>query len=239
MMVKLNILVVDDDRATRLYLKKIIEEVQDVIVSIAASGTEGLQTAREVKPQAVFLDIDMPGMNGLELANQLTQEQPEILLVFATAYPDFALKAFEFYSFDYLLKPFNEERIKKTVNRIIDRNNNPKSSKNPLEANIVIENQGKRILLKPSEIIYIESRKPRIHIRTTAGEFLLRGSLQALKQELNQYGFFQSHRSYLINLQHVRAIVRSGKTYQILTDSNDKIMLSRSQEAELRKLLHA
>lgn len=239
-MKNLHILVVDDDRATGLYLKQIIEAVPGVtVVAVAVSGQEGLQKAREYEPDAVFLDVDMPGMNGLELASQLVQEQPEIHLVFATAYPDYALEAFALYSLDYILKPFNEERVKKTVNKLKERIESLQTGKNQMEATIVIENQGKRILLKPSEIVYVESCKPQIHIRTTDDDYLFRGSLQVLKENLEKYDFFQSHRSYLINLRHVRQIIHSGKTYQILLDSNERVMLSRYREAKLRRLLHA
>lgn len=235
-MTEMRILVVDDDPVTCLFLKKIIEEIQGVaMVVTAGSGAEGLQTAEEYATHAVFLDIDMPGMNGLELARALLERQSGILPVFVTGYPDYALDSFEFYPVDYILKPIDEERVKTTVVKLKERIDAGRD--NEPENPIMIEQQGRKVLLKPSEILYVESIKPRVHIRTRRDDYIFRRSLRALCKELIKYGFFQSHRSYLVNLQHVRQILPSGQTYEILLDSDEKVMLSRLQEPKLRRLL--
>lgn len=108
------VLVVDDEPVTGLFLKSILEQVPGV--EIAEVITNSLEVAGKVdehEARVVFLDIDMPELNGLELARSLRDKDESLCLVFATAHADYALEAFELYSFDYILKPFNEERIKK------------------------------------------------------------------------------------------------------------------------------
>ena len=130
-----------------LWVQTIIKEVPGVITDVAVSGKEALEKAAISEPQAVFLDIDMPDMNGIELAHILIKKYKHLSLVFATAYPDHALEAFELYSVDYILKPYDDERIKKTVKKLVDKSNLGQS-----EAAILIKTKKQMVFIKPSNM---------------------------------------------------------------------------------------
>lgn len=233
---ELKILIVDDEPMIACYLRNIIAAVPGTrVVDVATSAREALQQAEIHKPQAVFLDIDLPQMNGLELARILQQRQKDIYIVFATAHPDFALQAFELYTFDYILKPFNEARIKKTVCKLREKINRPLADINA-EHIFRMEYNGRAIFLKSADIIYIESRSPkRIFIKTVKNAYLIRGELNTIEQKLNPLGFFRCHRSYLVNLQQIKEIIPSGHTFEIVLHSGDKVLLSRQHEKILRE----
>lgn len=238
-MTTIKILIVDDEPIAGQYLKNIIEQVPDVeVVYVAISGQEALCQAEVFLPHAVFLDIDMPEMNGMEVARTLAERHEEILFVFATAYPDYAIQAFELYSFDYILKPFDTERIKKTVRKLRDRLSQS-SSGLTLAASITIDIGKRKLLLKPEEILYIERLKTRkVCIKTLKNNYLISSELHTLEKEFEQYGIFRCHRSYLVNLKHIKEIIHTGRSFQILMDSGDKILLSRQHESILKEKIN-
>ena len=234
----LRVLIVDDEPAIGLYLKTIIEEVPGIIVGdVAASGKEALLKATVNLPQVVFLDIDMPDMNGLELARALGEMNEDICLVFATAYPDYALQAFELYSFDYILKPYNEKRIKKTLIKLLGK---AKPYAKPLKAenNITVKTQNENICLNPSEILYIESHKPNIIIKTLTETYITRGNMETFQTMLQPFDFYRCHRSYIINSKYIKETIPSGRTFQIVLTSGETILLSRHRERVLRESLY-
>jgi DNA-binding LytR/AlgR family response regulator len=231
----MKILIVDDEPATGLFLQSIITEVPGVVTDIATSGKEALKKASINQPQAVFLDIDMPDMNGIELAHTLAEEYEDLSLVFATAHPDHALEAFELYSVDYILKPFDEERIKKTVRKLADKLKSP--SQALAEAPIPVKTKKQNMFIKPSNILYIEARSSGNLIKTLNRTYITREDMRSLEGKLQQYNFLRCHRSYLINLKRIKEVVPSGRTFQIILDTEEKIPLSRKQEKILRMKL--
>ncbi len=233
--VGLRVLIADDDPATAAYLKKVIEEVPGVtVVSITGDGKEVIRQVEIYQPDVVFLDIDMPGMNGLDAARELAEMQPGLTFVFATAYPEFALKAFELYSFDYILKPFDEARIRRTVRRLRDRICKTQDRRNEL---ILIKSDKRKLVIHPEEILFIEGRRHKILIKTERGEHLVPGKLGELERQLDPLGFFRCHKGYLVNLEKIREIVPSGQSYNIVLHSGDRVFLSREREKALLKRL--
>ena len=230
----MRILIVDDEPATGFFLQSIIKEVPGVITDIATSGKEALEKASINQPQAVFLDIDMPDINGIELAHILAEKYEDLSLVFATAHPDHALEAFELYSVDYILKPFDEERIKKTVRKLVDKLN---PSQTLSEAPIPVKTKKQNMFIKPSNILYIEARSSGNLIKTLNRTYITREDMRSLEGKLQQYNFLRCHRSYLINLKRIKEVVPSGRTFQIILDTEEKIPLSRKQEKILRMKL--
>jgi DNA-binding LytR/AlgR family response regulator len=221
----MRVLIVDDEQVTGYLLQSIIEQVPGTETELAACGVEAMSRAAENPPQAVFLDIDLPDINGIELARYLAGRYLDLSIVFATAYPDHALEAFEFYSVDYILKPFNEERIKRTVKKIMGERRTP-------QANIAIpiKTSSQQVFLKPADILYIESRRSRSIIKTVDGTYSAREGINDLEIRLQPYHFFRCHRSYLVNLKQVKGVVSSGRTFQVVLHSDDTILLSRRQE---------
>ena len=235
----MDILIVDDDKPVGLYLKHIVSQMPGVNgVTVTNSGPEALELAREHRPQVVFLDMNMPEMNGLEVARAIIELDSGIFFIFATAHPDYALDAFEVHPFDYILKPFNEERIKKTLNNLNRRLIEPLLPTGGSTNTIPIQLPGKTYVLQPDEIIYVESRRAQILINTTTGQYALKGDLDTWTKKLARYGFIQSHRSYLVNFNQVKQVDRYGYSYNLVLKSGDKVPLSRSCEKHIRKLLN-
>lgn len=235
MAVGLRVLIADDDPATAAYLKKVIEEVPGVaVVSIAGDGEETIRQVEVYQPDVVFLDIDMPGMNGLDAARELAEMQPGLFFVFATAFPEYALEAFELYSFDYILKPFDEARIRRTVRRLRDRICKPQ---NRHKGVILIKSDKHKLVIHPEEILFIESRWHKTLIKTERGEHLVPGKLGELERQLDPLVFFRCHKGYLVNLEKIREIIPSGQAYVIILHSGDRVLLSRGREKDLLKRL--
>jgi DNA-binding LytR/AlgR family response regulator len=228
----MRVLIVDDEPVTGFLLASIINEVPGVTTDVATNAKEALKKAAINEYQAVFLDIDMPDMNGLELAQILAKEYEHLSLVFATAHPGYALEAFELYSVDYILKPYDEERIKKTVRRLADKTGLSQS-----EPAIPIKTKDQMLFLKPDHILYAETRGNENIIMTLHRNYVIREDINALDVRLQPYNFFRCHRSYLVNLKHIKEIIPSGRTYQIILDSEDNIPLSRKYERVLRTKL--
>ncbi len=234
----MDVLIVDDDKPIGLYLKRIVSQVSEVNdVTVTTSSQEALELARKHRPQVVFLDVDMPEMNGLEVARAITELDRGIFLIFATAHPDYALDAYEVHPFDYILKPFDEERIKNTLHKLNRRVTEPLLPASYSKKTIPIQIPGKTILLQSDKIIYVESRRAQILINTTTGQYALKGNLDTWTKKLAPFGFIPSHRSYLVNLDQVKQIDRYGYSYNLVLKSGDKVPLSRSREKQLRKLL--
>jgi Response regulator of the LytR/AlgR family len=232
----LRVLIVDDEPAVALYLKTLIEEVPGAeVVAIASGGKEALQKTAIYAPQAVFTDIDMPDMDGLEFARAMRKKREDISLVFATAYPDYALQAFELYSFDYILKPFNEKRIKKTVCKLIEKTQHQTAVPLITDYPITIETTARKIYLSPDHIQYIESNKPRNIVKTLTETYTSKWDMETFEKMLQPYGFDRCHRSYLVNYRLIKEIIRSGRTFQLLLNSGEKILLSRRQEKIFRE----
>lgn len=227
------VLVVDDELAVGLFLKSILERVPGVeVAEVITDSLEAVQQVDHHKAQVVFLDIDMPGLNGLDLACKLREEDQDLCLVFATAHPDHALEAFELYSFDYILKPFNEERIIKTMHRIKNRFSQPDYLEDDL---IIFEAEGRQIILRPKEIAFIESRDHKTRVKTQHyHDLMINQDLQSLEERLTSRGFFRCHRSYLVNTSYIKMIDRFGYSYDIILNSGERIPLSRRHLAKLK-----
>lgn len=234
----MDVLIVDDDQPTGLYLQHIISKIPGIDVqAVVTSGEEAIRFTRKQKPQVIFLDIDMPGMSGLEVARTLTDLYSDLIVIFATAYPNYALEAFEVYSFDYILKPFDEDRIRKTLTKVSSALKGRSSAATSGTEVIPVQSQGRTYLLNPDEILYIESWRTNVLIKTIRCELFIKGNLADWAQRLQRFGIIPSHRSYLVNINKVREIKRSGYTYNIKLYSGENVPLSRNCAQQFKKLL--
>lgn len=232
----LKVLIAEDDPAVALYLTKAIEEVAGVdVVFTAGNGKEAISQAEIYQPDAVFLDIDMPEMNGMETAKELAELCPDMYIVFATAFPDYALKAFEFYPIDYILKPFSEARIRRTIRRVRDKVSEKQHPQPQQFLSFMIEVEKRKIFINSEELLYAESRGRKVFFKTEKREYLVTGNLTEVERKLSSQVFFRCHKSFLVNLKKIEVIMPSGRSFNIVLDSGDKVFLSREREKELRE----
>jgi len=242
----LKILIADDNLGSRLLVRDYLSKVEGIeIAGEAASGDEALSLAKKLRPDVIFLDVDMPGQNGIEVARELIDIFPDIYIVFITAYPDYALEAFELYSFDYILKPIDEERVVKTINRIGERSKGQEAELAGLlkaftkPNRLSIKKGHEFIFIDIEDVIFIEKNNKKTIIHTVKGHHDTYETLNDIEKRLQGKTFFRSHKSYLINLKMVdRIIPWANGSYLIkFRNTNSDAILSRSQAKMLPEVL--
>jgi two-component system, LytTR family, response regulator LytT len=201
-------LIVDDEPYSRDELKHILGNFPAIkIVGEAESGESAVLSAIHLQPDVVFLDVEMPKMNGMKAAKALLELKKAPLVVFATAYPQFAAEAFRYNAIDYLLKPYDEEQIQETINRI-EKNffSHVEQDIAKPQGKLALEVNGEIIYLEPKEILYIVRDDKVTKLITKSGEFEAKTPLKDLESRLQNFGFFRIHKSFLVNLEYVNRL---------------------------------
>lgn len=245
----LRTLVIDDEKLARDRLRGFLRDIEGVaVVGEAADGPEAVRLIEEQRPDLVFLDVQMPGMDGFGVLRQLTH-RPDV--VFATAYDDYAIKAFEVQAADYLLKPISRDRLREAVRRIRARR---ARAAPPPDLQAVVRalqqrdrryatqltvQKGRQILVVPTgDILWFEVEYRLVYAHTAAGRYLVNDTLKELEERLDPEVFFRAHKSRLVNLQHVKAIVPwFGGRYKLVMRNAEasEVELSRAQARVLRR----
>ena len=250
---KMRVLFADDELPAREKLSHQLSLMEHVeVVGMATNGKEAISLINELTPDVVLLDIQMPEINGLELIDLLNY-QP--IIIYTTAYDQFAIEAFEHASTDYLLKPFPIARLKKALakaqqqlelQRAHCQVNNPEHeqtftlTKNTI--NKLISKNGERIfLLSPSDIKFIKSEQGNSLAWNGDTFHHLSDTLDQLEHALAAHNFVRIHRSYLVNVDHIKEIQRwfNGKLMVIVNDDiKSELSTSRAGADKLKQLLH-
>jgi two-component system, LytTR family, response regulator len=240
----MKVTVIDDEPlARRIIVDYLAAEDGIEFVMECSNGFEGLKNISEHKPDLVFLDIQMPKLNGFEML-ELINDPPAV--IFTTAYDEYALKAFEANAVDYLLKPFTRERFLQSLRKLRNAPGGNTIGK-LVESAHKHEYEGKRIVVRNnsdisivpvSDIHYIEAFDDYVKIFTQSDYFLKKKTMGHYEQVLDPEVFFRAHRSFIINLQQLTRIEPYEKnSYIALLRSGKKIPLSRSAYARLREKL--
>lgn len=236
-------LVVDDERYAREELIFLLSRHPRVeIVGEADSGDTAIMQAIRLQPDVVFLDVEMPKMNGIEVAAVLKELKNPPQIVFATAYPQFAADAFRVNAIDYLLKPYEEEQLAQTLNRIrIDESMVTAEVSSRQLGKLAIEREGEIVYLPISSILYVCREDSVTRIVTETEEYEVKLTLKELETRLSPFSFFRIHKSYLVNLLHVsRLSPWFNGAYQLeIEGCLEKLSVSRNYVKGLRaKLEH-
>jgi two-component system response regulator LytT len=252
----IRVIVVDDEGPAREQLCRMIGGDRDFeIAGEASGGQEALQKIQTLKPDAVFLDIEMPGLSGLDLAGRLAAWEEPPVVVFATAYHRYAVQAFEANAVDYILKPYDPARLKKTLERLKGLASEKKISEREklvlLEDYLIKQgtlkkiaahprNSKERIVMDPSQIYYFHAELSEVRAHTGKEHLIVNSTLKEMIQTLGAGRFAQCHKAYLVNLDKVEKITPffSGNFHIILNDSaKTKIPLSRRYARNIKSLL--
>lgn len=242
--------IIDDEAPARRELRFLLGQIDGVeVICEASNGAIGLKKIREHCPDVIFLDINMPGLNGLELSQILADLPAQPLVVFATAYEQYALQAFDVSAFDYILKPFELERLQKTIAKMRKIARPPLSLPETTSSLPAVES-GSRLLkipaykndriipLAPDRILCARAAEGDVLIQTFDGQFMTKSTLNDLEQKLASYGFIRTHRSSLVNLQHIAEIIPwfNGSYKLVMSDrQKTEILVSRYHAKELKK----
>lgn len=248
----LKILLVDDEAPARDELRYLLSDIDDLeIVGEADNAAEALGLAAKLQPDVVFLDINMRDINGLEAAAILRKVCPAAMIVFATAYDEYALKAFEIGAVDYLLKPFEQDRITKTILRL--KNYQPEewqAAAGRLDAvldsskikvhKLPVEKAGKIRLLNYADIIYAYASSGNVLVVTAEEELSYSGTLSDFEARTQNTNMLRVHKSYIVNMDKVQEVVPWFKgTYWLRMENYPlvEIPVSKSQIKEIKVIL--
>ncbi len=233
----LKALVCDDEAPARSELRYLLGEVGGVeVVGEASSGAEALQLIKALPYDVVFLDIDMPGLPGMQLAEVLNDLEKRPAIIFVTAHSEYAVQAFEVAATDYLVKPVELDRLKQAIGRLV-----PAATAGPARIErIPVEKAGKKLLLPVDEIFHIMAKDDYSYLHTDGERYLSTMSLSTLEQRLEPQGFYRVHRRFLVNLSKVSEVLPmyGGTLLLTLKDRNKtQVPVSRRRVPALKKVL--
>jgi two-component system, LytTR family, response regulator len=241
-------ILIDDEPLARSIVTEYLQAFPEITIAQECNdGFEGVKAIAQHKPDLIFLDIQMPKINGFEML-ELIEQPPAV--IFTTAFDEYAIKAFESRAVDYLLKPFSKERFEKAIHKWFQQRNQAEANANtqtllteevrqPEERNRIVVKEGSNIRIIPvHEIHYIEAYDDYVKIFTQKEMFLKKKTMNFYEKSLDAAQFVRVHRSYIINLQQLTKIEPLEKeTYLALLRSGVKVPLSKSGYAKLKMVL--
>ena len=242
------VIIIDDEPLARSIVIEYIQHFPDLVVSqVCSNGFEGLKAIQQYKPDLIILDIQMPKINGFEML-ELIENPPAV--IFATAFDEYAIKAFEAHAIDYLLKPFNQDRFEKAIKKWREQKNNSAGEKQtkqllddvsltaPQNERIVIKDGSKIKIIPIQDVHYLEAADDFVKVFTKEGYFLKNKTMSHFEQVLDPSQFVRSHRSYIINLQQITRIDPYEKDNHVaILRSGAKVPVSRTGYPKLKAIL--
>jgi len=238
-------ILIDDEPLARSIVVEYLQHYPEVqILQECNDGFEGVKAITQHKPDLIFLDIQMPKINGFEML-ELLEQPPSV--IFTTAFDEYAIKAFESHAIDYLLKPFSKERFDKAMQKWLQQHKQAgaprailtEDVRQPEERNRIVVREGSNIRIVPvHEIHYIEAYDDYVKIFTQKEMFMKKKTMSFYEKSLDETQFVRVHRSYMINLQQLTKIEPLEKdTYLALLKGGAKVPLSKSGYAKLKGVL--
>ena len=242
------VIIIDDEPLARSIVIEYIQHIPDLVVSqVCSNGFEGLKAIQQYKPDLIILDIQMPKINGFEML-ELIENRPAV--IFATAFDEYAIKAFEAHAIDYLLKPFNQDRFEKAIKKWREQKNNSVAEKQtkqllddvsltaPQNERIVIKDGSKIKIIPIQDVHYLEAADDFVKVFTKEGYFLKNKTMSHFEQVLDPSQFVRSHRSYIVNLQQITRIDPYEKDNHVaILRSGAKVPVSRTGYPKLKSIL--
>jgi two-component system LytT family response regulator len=238
-------ILIDDEPLARSIVKEYLQSHPEIsIAAECGDGFEGVKAIGQHKPDLIFLDIQMPKINGFEML-ELLENPPDV--IFTTAFDEYAIKAFEQHAIDYLLKPFNKDRFDKALNKWLGgrgteiKNNTAllESVAQPEERMRIVVKKGTNIVILPIHTVYyIEAFDDYVKIHTKDGFYLKKKTMSFYEKTLDTTQFVRVHRSYLLNVQELTKIEPMEKDNHVaLLKSGVRIPLSQSGYGKLKEVL--
>jgi two-component system LytT family response regulator len=230
----LRVLIVDDEPLARQHIiDRLAAEEEVEVVGTADNGDDAISEIRRLDPDLVFLDVQMPGRSGMEVAEALGDDMPRT--IFVTAFDQYALKAFEVAAVDYLLKPFDDERFHEAFRRA-----RKAIGKSSWLQRIPVEMRGQMRVIPVSMIDYITASGPYAELHVEGRTFAVRERMQQLEERLDPEVFMRVHRSVIVRLDRIDVMLRSaGGDYAVRLKDGTELSVSRSRREALEERLGA
>jgi len=235
-------IIIDDERLARQELKTLLSEYKEIeIVGEANNAESAIESIKNLKPDVIFLDIQMPGKNGFEILEEISG-LPDV--VFVTAYDEYAIRAFEVNALDYLLKPVQASRLSETVKKILQKDSTEKNESKNITQNLNDEDQvfvkdGEKCwFVKLSDIRLFESEGNYVRVHFDKNRPLILRSLNNLDERLNNKTFFRASRKHIVNLKWVESIESwFNGGLMVKLRGGEQIEISRRQAAKLKDMM--
>lgn len=228
------ILIADDEDHICEALKYIIEKETEVkIVKICSNGIDAIEQISKFRPDIVFLDIEMPGMNGIQLGYYLRNLNPQPYVIYVTAYDRFAVEAFRVGARGYILKPFSDnevvEQLQQACNYLDKQKQGHTQSDNVTRTKLAVNSNGKFKLLEHNEIISACANDRAVYVCTKENKWLVNYSLSELELSLSPGMFIRCHRNYLVNASKVKEVIPwFNSTYMLVMEDDTNVPVSRA-----------
>lgn len=249
----IKVMLVEDEQEIRKILKKMIEKQDGFqVVSDCGDFAGAVTDFSKYKPEVVFMDIDLNGENGLDCAKIMSELNPKVKIIFATAHSEFMANAFEIYAFDYLVKPFNMMRVEKTLQRIKDIMNESESNRYGVSETenqeiktfkqnrdkLVIKGKEQLTFIDKKDIIMVERVDGVTFITTADAVFQSSASLGSIEEKLDSQQFMRCHKSYIINLSMISKIEAYGRwTYTVkLKNTRNTALMTAQKYDDVKRL---
>ncbi|MCY8533414.1 LytTR family DNA-binding domain-containing protein [Bacillus vallismortis] len=240
----LTVLIVDDEMLARDELAYLLKRAnkEEMIINEAENIESAFDQMMDQKPDLLFLDVDLSGENGFDIAKRLKKMKHPPAVVFATAYDQYALKAFEVDALDYLTKPFDEERIRQTLKKykkasrdIVELELNSHVGQHKLALSV-----GESIVIVDTkDVIYAGTEDGHVNVKTFENSYTVSDTLVVIEKKLPDADFIRVHRSFVVNTEYIKEIQPwFNSTYNLMMKDGSKIPVSRTYAKELKKLLH-
>lgn len=247
----MKVIIIDDEPLARSIITEYLQSYAEIeVAEECGNGFEGLKAVQQHQPDLIFLDIQMPKINGFEML-ELIEQPPAV--IFTTAFEEYALKAFEAHAVDYLLKPFNKERFDKALQKWLQlyrsKNMQPQqeqtkalletASESPSQSNRVVVKDGNKIKIIPlQQIQYLEAADDYVKIHTPDGAFLKNKTMAHFEKLLQAHQYIRIHRSYIVNVQLISRIDPYEKdSHLVLLTTGVRLPVSKTGYAKLKEVL--
>lgn len=238
----LRLMIADDDPNMRLVLKKTVERHKELmLVGEVASGLEAVALMDEQEVDVAFLDVDMPGLDGIEAAKLILDMNPKCAIVFITAHDTYMQDAFELYAFDYIMKPFKLDRLDTTIARILDQKSmiavGPSQAEKQVNDELLFKVRDGMVVVKKEDIVMVERQNRQTVIITKHGEFAFNKTLQEVEDILDDEDFIRSHKSYIIRLSAIKSLEIYGRwTYIVkFNETKHDALITKVKAKDLEK----
>jgi two-component system LytT family response regulator len=249
----MKVLIADDELLARKFIRRMLKQDPEVeIVAECNNGAEAVAMIRKEKPDLVFLDVQMPEMNGFAVLDALKLDHlPEI--IFTTAYESYAIRAFELHALDYLLKPFDQVRFEAALKYAKERFRSQRDSEKQTQIGtllesiraqqhyldrVIIRTGGRITFLQTREIDWLEADDKYVHLHTGKGTRMVRQTLSAMEEQLDPKKFVRVHRSAMVNTDRIKELqpLFNGE-HSLILDNGTRLTLSRKYKEKLFELL--
>lgn len=236
-------IIIDDEPLARMMVKEYLQAYPHItVVEECNDGFEGLKAIQQHQPDLIFLDIQMPKINGFEML-ELIDDPP--LVIFTTAFEEYAIRAFDAHAADYLLKPFSKERFAKAMQKLqLQRTNATQAVvemalQSPAQSNrIVVKDNGKIKIIPVAQVQYLEAADDYVKIIAAEGNFLKKKTMQYFEDSLPPQEFIRIHRSYIINAQLITRIdLHEKDSHLVLLTTGARLPVSKAGYGKLKEVL--